>query len=150
MEFLTNSNMIMTILAIILSLVFFLLSIIHFSWALGGQWGFENSLPTNEKGERILNPRKIDSALVGLGLLYFSLYYLLFIKLISIPFPTWLLDNGIWIIAGIFILRSLGEFKYLGFFKKIKNTEFGKMDSKFYSPLCFVIGLLSIFIKLMS
>jgi len=39
-------------------------------------------------------------------------------------------------------LRAIGEFKYLGFFKKIKNTEFAIADSKLFSPLSLAIGFL--------
>ena len=56
----------MVYLSLILVIIFFILSIIHFNWVRGGTWGFDNALPTNENGERILNPRKIDSLIVNL------------------------------------------------------------------------------------
>lgn len=33
-------------------------------------------------------------------------------------------------------------------FKKIKSTKFGQADTKIYSPLCFLIGLLEIIMQL--
>ncbi len=59
----------MTPLSLVLSVIFFILGIIHLNWVIGGSFGFVESLPTKETGERILNPKKIDSAIVGLGLL---------------------------------------------------------------------------------
>ena len=53
-----------------------------------------------------------------------------------------------WVISSIFILRSIGDFKYIGFFKKLKTSKFGKMDSKLFSPLCLTIGLIGIIIEL--
>ena len=64
----------MMILSIILSIVFFTLALIHLNWAIGGEFGFEASLPTKENGERVLNPKKIASAIVGLCLIAFGLF----------------------------------------------------------------------------
>jgi len=47
----------------------------------------------------------------------------------------------------IFLLRAIGDFNYVGFFKKIKDTNFGKMDSKYYSPLCLVIAIMGFAVK---
>ncbi|MEM6843120.1 MAG: DUF3995 domain-containing protein [Bacteroidota bacterium] len=49
----------------------------------------------------------------------------------------------------IFILRALGEFNYVGFFKRVKNTEFARADSRIFSPLCLGIGVIGILIQLM-
>jgi len=130
------------ILSILLSTIFFILGIIHLNWVVGGKFGFAESLPTKETGERVLNPKKIDSAIVGIGLITFGMFYLLKADLIDFNQPVWILKYGSWIIPSIFILRAIGEFKYIGFFKKVKKTEFGKLDTKFFSPLCLTIGIL--------
>ena len=70
--------------------------------------------------------------------------------IISYDLPDWIIKYGGWIIPIIFILRAIGEFKYVGFFKRIKQTEFGKLDTKFFSPLCLTIGLIGILIELMK
>lgn len=139
-----------TILSAILFGIFTMLGLIHFNWFFGGKWGFEKALPTKENGERILNPKKLDSAIVGFGLLLFGLVFLLKSELINFQIPSWISTYGSWIISSIFILRAIGDFKYVGFFKKIKNTEFGKADSKLFSPLCLIIGLIGILLQLMK
>ena len=138
------------ILSIILSLILFGLGIIHFNWLFGGKFGFAESLPTNENGERVLNPKKIDSALVGLGLTAFGLFYILQSDLTPYNVSEWITEYAGWIIPAIFLLRAIGEFKYIGFFKRIKKTEFGKLDTKFFSPLCLTIGILGILIQLIQ
>jgi hypothetical protein len=142
--------MITTILSILLFIIFFVLGLIHFNWVFGGKWGFEKAVPTKENGERVLNPKKFDSAIVGFGLILFGLVYFLKSGLVNFQIPNWIFIYGIWIIPSIFILRAIGDFKYVGFFKKIKNTEFAKADSKFFSPLCLTIGLIGIVIQLMK
>ena len=135
-------------LTIINSSIFFVLSVIHLYWALGGEWGFDKALPTNMEGKRVLNPKKIDSTIVGLGLLLFSFYLLIYVNIVSLDLPNWLMTYGIWFITGLFFLRAVGDFKYIGFFKKIRNTEFGRLDTRFYSPLCLFLSISGIVILL--
>ena len=137
-------------LPIILSVIFFILGIIHLNWVFGGKFGFDKTLPTKESGERILNPKKYHSAIVGFGLIAFGLFYLIGSGLGDYNLPYWILKSGRWIIPIIFISRATGEFNYVGFFKKIKKTEFADWDTKLFSPLCLTIGLLGLIIALVK
>lgn len=132
------------------SVILISLGTLHLHWALGGTWGFEKSLPSNEEGERVLNPKKIDSAIVGLGLTLFGLYYLTKVELIPIILPHWASISAGWFISIIFLLRAMGDFKYVGFFKKVRSTPFGKLDSSFFSPLCLMLGVIGILIEVMN
>lgn len=136
------------ILAAILSLIFFILAAIHFNWVFGGKFGFEEALPTKENGARILNPKKIDSAVVGMSLGAFALFYLLRLGIVDYNMPAWLLKYGGWSIPVIFMLRAIGDFKYVGFFKKVKTTVFAQWDTKLFSPLCLTIAILAIIVQL--
>ncbi len=138
------------ILSLLLFTIFIILGIIHVYWAIGGHWAFDIALPTNEKGKKVLNPRKFDSAVVGLALTIFGLFYLQISGLISFCFFDWMIVYGRWIIPSIFILRAVGEFRYVGLFKKIKQTEFGKLYTVFFSPLCLGIGMIGLAINIMK
>ena len=142
--------MMTTIFSIILFLIFILLGLIHFYWIFGGKWALEKALPTKEIGEKAIEPTKIATAIVGIGLISFGLLYLTKSSLIDFQIPNWIMTYGSWIIPVIFILRAIGDFKYVGFFKKIKSTNFGKADSKIFSPLCLTIGIIGILIQLMK
>lgn len=136
--------MILLILAYINAIILLLLAFLHFNWALGGKWGFENSLPSKESGEKLFVPGKSASAIVGLGILVFACIMLTQTPIVTFQKLPWIERFGIWVVAAIFFIRSIGDFKYVGFFKSIKNTDFGKMDSKFYSPLCLFISLIAV------
>ena len=41
----------------------------------------------------------------------------------------------------IFILRAIGEFQMLGFFKSIRGTDFAFWDTWLYTPLCLTLGV---------
>ena len=132
------------ILARTLTTIFFVLAMIHFYWALGGKWGFESSLPSNEQGIRILAPKTIDSVIVGTILLLFGFFYLFSLILLKNKILILIRNIGLWIIPMIFVLRAVGDFKYVGFLKQIKGTVFANLDTIFYSPLCLIIGLIGI------
>jgi hypothetical protein len=140
----------MTILIIILYSIFLILAVIHIIWAFGVQWGFDVALPTNKQGERVNNPKKLDCVIVGLGLFAFALFYLLLSNIILLDVPFWVFRYGGWVIPSIFMIRAIGDFKYIGFFKKIRNTDFGYMDTKYYSPLCLLIGVMGVIIQIIE
>lgn len=140
-----------TIIAIILFLIFLFISSIHFYWAFGGNWGSDVVLPTkDDNNTKVLNPSILPTLIVALGLLGFGLLILVMSGLIAVDIPQWLSNYGLWIIASIFTLRAIGDFKYVGFFKKIKLTKFGENDTKYYSPLCLTIAILSIILELIK
>ena len=146
----TFFSMLSFTIGILLFSIFILLSAIHFYWGLGGKWGTNASIPTNENNKQIMHPKLLDCFVVGTGLLSFGVFILIKIKIVSFDLPSFLLKYGLTAISILFILRATGEFKYAGFFKKIKNTHFGQMDTKYYSPLCLLIGILGIMLELIQ
>ena len=136
-------------LAVLEGLAFLFLSLLHLYWALGGDWAFLKGLPTNERGQYILNPGKIDSALVAVVLALIAIYYLN-LAFHFFHLPLWLQDYAGYGVALIFLLRAIGDLKYVGFFKKVKGTPFGKRDSSFYSPLCLLLSLIAFFLSLIQ
>lgn len=142
--------MITTIVSTILFTIFTTLSFIHFYWLFGGKWGLEKVIPTKDNETSALSIPKFATLIVALVLLLFGLIYLVKSGFINVPIPNLVTTYGYWIIPAIFILRAIGDFKYVGFFKKIKNTEFAKTDSKWFAPLCLTIGILGILVQIVS
>ena len=139
----------MIVLALILFVIFLALSIVHLYWGFGGKWKKYEAIPTNENGNTVLKTGPLSCFVVALGLLGFALFILYSAKILSTPLPHWISANGLWIIASIFIIRAVGDFRYVGFFKKIQHTLFAKKDSQIYSPLCLAIGIACILIELL-
>lgn len=127
-------------------IIFIFLAGIHFYWAMGGKAGGKYALPTNEEGVKVLNPKMIDCIIVGLGFLAFGGIYLN--NFIDLHLPQIIFTIGFWLVPSIFLTRAMGDFKYVGFFKTIKNTTFAKADTKFFSPFCLLIGGIGISIPL--
>jgi hypothetical protein len=140
-----------TLIAIILMSIFIFLSGIHIYWAFGGEWGNGAVIPTKNDDVKAIMPGVIPTIIVASGLLGFA--FVVFMSLVKseLILSIWLemiLNYGLWVISGIFIIRAIGEFNYVGFFKKYKHTKFGQNDTKYYSPLCLTIGLLALLLEL--
>jgi hypothetical protein len=139
-----------SLLSIFLFLIFLFLSAIHFYWAFGGRWAKDAGIPTNENNSKLISPGVLSTVIVALGLAGFGVFVLAEAKLLNMPIPTPVNRYGLWIIATIFLVRAIGEFKYIGFFKTIKHTRFGRNDTNYYSPLCLLIGILAIILELIK
>jgi hypothetical protein len=142
--------MIVSILSIILFLIFTFLSLIHVYWVFGGKWAIAQAIPTNEDGAHGLTPPPIATIIVSASLMVFALLYLLKSGLIQLEVTGWIFIVGYWFIPVIFIIRAIGDFNYVGIFKKIKQTTFGKADSKIFIPLCLSIGIMGLIIQILS
>lgn len=135
-------------ISIILFLIFLLLSVLHGYWGFGGKWAGDAVVPTKDSNTRPNMPGPLPTFAVAFSLLGFGFFVLAKSEWITIGLPAWVSQYGLWAIAGIFIIRAIGEFKYVGLFKKVKHTEFGKNDTKLYTPLCLAIGVLTIVLAL--
>lgn len=136
------------VLAIILFTIFLFLSALHVYWAVGGRCGSQAVFPTKDDRTAPTMPGAIPTLMVAVGLLFVALFMLVQAGLLNFVLPGWLNTYGLWILALLFIVRAIGEFRYVGFFKKIRNTKFGQYDTKYYSPLCLSIGVLILILEL--
>ena len=133
----------MTLLIIINALVFVSLAMLHVYWAVGERVGSAAVVPSQPDGSRLFKPGPLSTWLVAGGLMVFAL-----ITLGNLPsqygaYPGFI-RFGDWTIATIFILRAIGDFRFIGFFKKVKGTNFSKNDTRIYSPLSLCIGVISL------
>lgn len=137
-----------TLISVLLFSVFLFLSSIHFYWCFGGRWASAAVFPTKDDTVKPNMPGFVPTFIVALGLLGLAFFILIKGNIITFEIPVWLDKYGLWALGIIFITRAVGEFKYVGFFKKIKHTKFGNNDTKYYSPLCLLIGILALVVEL--
>lgn len=129
--------------AFINAIILLLISSLHIYWTFGGQWGLAASLP-HQHGRRLLNPKPIDILTVALVLAAMALFHLYKVGWLASAdswMPNWLNHYGLWLLASIFLLRAVGDFYYIGFFKRVRNSRFAELDTKFYSPLCLLLSV---------
>lgn len=58
--------------------------------------------------------------------------------------PGWLSQLGVAGVALAFGLRAIGDFRYVGFSKRVREGLFARRDTWLYSPLCVLISLLAL------
>lgn len=137
-----------TALALTLILIFLFISGLHIYWAFGGQWGNSAVLPTRHDNAKVIMPGIIPTLTVAFGLLCLAAIVFLNAFDVQPAGLAFLHKYGMGAIAAIFFLRAVGDFNYIGFFKKIRNTRFARNDTKYYSPLCLMIGILAILLEI--
>lgn len=135
---------------IINTIIFLLLSILHFYWTVGGKLWYNDVLPTNSKGLHRMNPSTTARLIIAFALLSLALITVgnqgVFDKYVKGKYFRY----GALLIGIIFFLRAIGDFRLIGFFKTVKWTRFGINDTQIFSPLCLFIALLSVLIFIFS
>ena len=117
----------MQALAIATSGVFIALGLLHFYWAAGGGRGKNSAVP-EIAGAPAFKPSKAATAAVGLTLLGTATIVLLRVDILVAG------------AAAVLILRAVGDFRLVGFFKRVRGTRFARLDTLLYSPLCLALG----------
>ncbi|MBV6716467.1 DUF3995 domain-containing protein [Paenibacillus chitinolyticus] len=119
-----------------------LISILHIYWAYGGRWGIGAAIPS-KAGEYkpAFKPGKSGTLFVAVFLLMVCFILLMQGGYID-QFPANPLSrSGCIVCASVFFLRAVGDFRHIGFFKKVKHTVFARNDTWLYSPLCLYVAL---------
>lgn len=129
-------------------LIFVLLSALHIYWAFGGKWALATSIPISANNKPLFKPSIFSTLLVACGLLIFSI--ITFSRLnISAFVINQYTNYATLFIAVIFLIRAIGDFKYIGLFKKVNGTPFATNDNKIYIPLCLFLSLSSLLIVIL-
>lgn len=128
--------------------ILFGVSGIHLYWATGGRWGAQAAIPSIDS-KPLFRPTKaatlfVAAAMAAAGWLVLELGGALGTDV----FTERLLTIGGWLLAGVFLIRSVGDFTWLGFFKRRRGTVFAKWDTRLYSPLCLVLGVSLLYLTL--
>jgi hypothetical protein len=142
----TSNTRILIIPVVINTVIFIFLSILHFYWAIGGTLWYDDVLPTSSNGLNKLNPSTTASLIIAFGLLVFAFITAGNLGLFDRFIKSNYLRYGSLLIATIFMLRAIGDFKFIGFFKTVKSTRFGLNDTQIFSPLCLLISILALVI----
>jgi len=137
----------MNLVAIVLITIFLSLSAIHVYWAFGGTALIENAIPVDNEipeanGKPTFQPGKAITLLVAAGLAVLALLVaiLAWPPVLNIDYLSYAAYAG-WAASLIFAARAIGDFKYVGFFKRITDTNFARLDTKYYAPLCVALSI---------
>ena len=127
-------------LALFGAVVFAGLAALHVRWAVAGPGTFPAGVPTRPDGSPALNPGPVAAWSVAALLLASGWLLLeragLGPHLLSPPIPA----IGTTGVAVVLLLRGIGDFRYVGLFKRVRDTPFGRMDTRCYTPLVLALA----------
>jgi hypothetical protein len=150
MKISNNKARLLTALIATNTIIFLILSLIHFYWAFGGRLWYNEVLPTNSTGSKRMEPGLTTGFIIAFGLLLLAFITIGNQGLLDKYINRKYLRYGTLVISVIFFIRAIGDFKFFGFFKTIKETSFASNDTVFFSPLCVFTALISLFIFAMK
>ena len=128
-----------SLLALLVSTAFVLLGAWHFYMAFGGKPG-DNAAVPSVNGKPLFVPSRRSTIAVGFVLMLFALLVAATAGYVSVGLPRqWLVWLSYALALGL-LARAIGEFRYVGFFKKVRGSRFARMDSLLYSPLCLLLS----------
>jgi hypothetical protein len=130
----------MIILAILLISIFSGLSLLHFYWFLGGRAGLLAAIPEID-GKPAFQPSAIATLVVAVGLALCGLLLAVTAGIFSLPLSGSVLSWLTRALALVLLLRAIGDFRLAGFFKRVRNSRFARLDTAVYSPLCLALAI---------
>jgi hypothetical protein len=129
-----------TTIAILVSGVFVILALWHIRMAFGSLSGESVGVPSID-GKPLFVPSRASTLLVALFLLACAGLVAVTSGLVQLGVPA---RVPVWaccaLALGLFA-RAVGEFRYVGFFKRVRGSRFARLDTMVYSPLCLVLAV---------
>ncbi|MFO1350325.1 MAG: DUF3995 domain-containing protein [Gammaproteobacteria bacterium] len=134
-------------MALFVSLIFVVLALWHFYMATLRVSGVSGAVPS-VNGQSLFEPSRKATVLVGIVLLLFAALVAATARLLSVGLPQTVLVWLSYALAFGLFARAIGEFRYVGLFKKIRGTKFATLDTFVYCPLCLALAAGVIFVTL--
>ena len=125
--------------AIALAFVLAFLSGLHIYWAFGGRWGWGAAIPQID-GRPAFSPSRLATLVVALGLAAAAVLPLIRTGVAPFSVPPWLSQWSAVFLAFVFFIRAVGDFRLVGFFKRVRGTPFAIWDTRLFSPLCLLLA----------
>lgn len=119
--------------------VFVVLALWHFRMAFSPQTGESKAVPSVD-GKPLFVPSRTATLLVGLALLGCTALVAATAGFLWPDAPPRFLSWLSYALALGLLARAIGDFRYVGLFKKVRNSPFARMDTRLYSPLCLLLA----------
>jgi hypothetical protein len=130
-----------SLVAAALAIVLGALAALHVYWAIGGSSSGGGAIPSRIDGTPLFTPGPMATFAVAIALTIAAAIVLGRGGIIP-PEPRFILFRlGAWAVGVVLLLRAIGDFRYVGLFKRERRTRFARMDTRWYTPLCAALGI---------
>jgi hypothetical protein len=129
-----------TAIALCVVVIIAAIAVLHVYWALGGTVAKSSSVPEVD-GRRAFSPSKPATFAVAIALLFAATIVAIAGHLLASSIPIVLIRLLAVGLAATFLTRAVGDFRLVGFFKRVRGTRFARLDTWAYAPLCLALGV---------
>lgn len=126
-------------LTVAVCLTFLLLALWHVYMAMRPTSGASGAVPS-VGGKPLFVPSRRATLAVAIVLLLFAGLVAATGGLMSVGIPAVALTWLSYALACGLLARAVGDFRYIGFFKRVRDSRFATLDTRVYSPLCIVLA----------
>ena len=116
------------------------LALWHFRMAASPAKGRIGAVPS-VGGKPLFVPSASATVVVGVVLLLFAVLVAALAGLVQVGIAPKVLSWACFALASGLLARAVGEFKYVGFFKRVRGSRFAALDTLLYSPLCLLLAV---------
>lgn len=120
--------------------VFVGLSLIHVYWFFGGRVGQQAAIPELD-GKPVFQPSALATLVVAIGLALCAVVIAGTAGVLTLPLSQTVLAWMTRGLAVVLLARAIGDFRLVGFCKRIRDTHFARLDTTVYSPLCLALAI---------
>jgi hypothetical protein len=129
-----------TAVAMMVCTIFLVLALWHFYMAVAGQSGESAAVPSRD-GKPVFVPSTGSTIVVGIVLMAFAVLVACTSGMMAVGLPPRWLSVMSYALALGLLARAVGDFNYVGFFKRVRGTRFARTDTLLYSPLCLALAV---------
>lgn len=129
------------LLAALVCIAFVGIALWHFVMAFSGSGAGESAGVPSVDGKPLFVPSRRSTVLVGVVLLLFAVLVMATSGVVRLGLPPRLL---FWLSCALalgLLARAVGDFRYVGLFKRVRGSRFARLDTRVYSPLCLLLAL---------
>ncbi len=133
------------LVALLLTAILGALGFVHIYWALGGRSASAAAVP-ELAGRPAFKPSRFATLAVAMTLLLAAVLVATAGRLIVDPIAPPIGRILTFGLGAVFLARSIGDFRLVGFFKRVRGSRFARLDTLVYSPLCMTLGVATLFV----
>ena len=133
-------DIIVIVIARVVASVVAALGLLHVYWALGGRPAKSAAVPELD-GQRAFVPSRVQTLAVAAALLFAATVVAVAGGLIRVGDFGGVFRILAFGLSATFFARAAGDFRLVGFFKRIRGTQFARLDTIAFAPMCLVLSL---------
>lgn len=129
------------VVALTLIAIFGAIGLLHLYWAVRGVHSGGAAIPTRENGKPVFLPSRATTMMVVFAFVAAIVVMSGRAGLFESNRPlTMLWQIGTWVLGTVFLARAIGDFRYVGLFKRERASKFAEADTRYFTPLCIALA----------